>query len=638
MSGEFKAGTSTAIIGPSGSGKTTLLNFICARMKESPNLAVNGNLYVNGHKIDSIKDLKHRFGYVMQFDVMYQDFTPKEQFLDTAQLAGVQDPQKSTQDVVEWFNLQKCENTRVGGVFQRGLSGGEKKRTSIGLEVITNPSVIFMDEPTTGLDSKSALDVAKLIKALAENGRTIISTIHQPSTDILARFDRIICLCEGRTIYDGKPLEIPQYFADLGYPPPAHTNPADHVLTIVNDDDIRIRELNKGNQVKEQEVRKEFEERLDHFSQAYETHKPALSNTKCPDSVFEELKVNQNSTSFFLGFCIIIAKLYSYQFRNFKVVATRIFLTVGFAIFNILLYNDIRDPSEDTLGALQDRQGMVFSLTSIMCFSGIFSTANASIPILPAFKRENESRLYHPITYYFISTLYHIPIQIVLVIIYQSMVWFTTEMKTTNESLFKYFSTFVLCYFSASGFGDILAFTIQDIAKINQLIPVVAIPFFMLAGVFAKVRDLVFYLLAYSYLSFFRFGYQAGILIEFGDGEREVYLNTCKIRPPGCFENSCIESVPGNQSCDPFTNNDFIETNFYTNLTYLVAQAVFYRLVAAVIFYMLSLDKKTPYEPLPAQETFEGSDEDLGGSIKGKPSRLLCFCFQNLFYFYLFRF
>jgi ABC-type multidrug transport system ATPase subunit len=178
--------------------------------------------------------------------------------------------------VIGWLGLEKCKNTRVGGDLVRGVSGGEKKRTSIALEVITDPSLIFLDEPTTGLDSKSALDVASILRMLARNGRTIVTTIHQPSSEIMSRFDRILCLCEGKIVYDGPPEEIPGYFSAIGYPAPPLTNPADHLMSILNDDDIKIKALNNGQKITKDEVRMEFLHRLETFVKQFEIHKPKL--------------------------------------------------------------------------------------------------------------------------------------------------------------------------------------------------------------------------------------------------------------------------------------------------------------------------------------------------------------------------
>lgn len=89
----------------------------------------------------------------------------------------------------------------VGGTLIRGVSGGERKRTSIGVELLTNPSLIFMDEPTTGLDSATSFNVLQIIKSLAKNGRTVISTIHQPSSEIFDMFDKLLLLVQGELIF-----------------------------------------------------------------------------------------------------------------------------------------------------------------------------------------------------------------------------------------------------------------------------------------------------------------------------------------------------------------------------------------------------------------------------------------------------
>lgn len=103
--------------------------------------------------------------------------------------------------IIKDLGLTKCADTNVGNNLIRGLSGGERKRTSIGVELITNPSLIFLDEPTTGLDSTTALNVLELLKTLAENGRNVVSTIHQPSSEIFQQFDDLLLMVRGNIIY-----------------------------------------------------------------------------------------------------------------------------------------------------------------------------------------------------------------------------------------------------------------------------------------------------------------------------------------------------------------------------------------------------------------------------------------------------
>lgn len=109
------------------------------------------------------------------------------------------------EETIKRLSLQACQDTRIGGWLRRGVSGGERKRISIGYEIITNPSLLVLDEPTSGLDSSTALRIAKLLKQEASRGMSVLATIHQPSSELLFQFDRIIVLSEGYTIYSGAP-------------------------------------------------------------------------------------------------------------------------------------------------------------------------------------------------------------------------------------------------------------------------------------------------------------------------------------------------------------------------------------------------------------------------------------------------
>ena len=118
--------------------------------------------------------------------------------------------------------------------MNRGISGGERKRVSIGYELITEPSILLLDEPTSGLDSHNAKQVVHQMRLEAQRGLSVVATIHQPSSDIFFMFDRVILLSEGRTIYNGRPEDVRTYFEQdpfklvMGL----YSNPADKLLTL----------------------------------------------------------------------------------------------------------------------------------------------------------------------------------------------------------------------------------------------------------------------------------------------------------------------------------------------------------------------------------------------------------------------
>lgn len=116
----------------------------------------------------------------------------------------------------------------------RGVSGGERKRVSIGQEMLINPSLLFLDEPTSGLDSTTAQRIVSTVWEQAKGGRTIVMTIHQPSSRLFYMFDKVLLLSDGNPLYFGKGSEIMDYFSSVGYTPSVAMNPSDFVLDLAN--------------------------------------------------------------------------------------------------------------------------------------------------------------------------------------------------------------------------------------------------------------------------------------------------------------------------------------------------------------------------------------------------------------------
>ena len=144
-------------------------------------------------------------------------------------------------EVIAELKLVKCQNTKIGGPLVKGVSGGERKRTSIGVELITDPSLIFLDEPTTGLDSFTATSVMETLGELAKkDGRTVISTIHQPNSDIFEMFDRLMLLAKGKIIYMNEARLAVDYFGSLGFQCPDWSNPADFFMTMMSIGSIEL--------------------------------------------------------------------------------------------------------------------------------------------------------------------------------------------------------------------------------------------------------------------------------------------------------------------------------------------------------------------------------------------------------------
>jgi ABC-type multidrug transport system ATPase subunit len=122
----------------------------------------------------------------------------------------------------------------VGNELIKGISGGERKRASIGYELITNPRLLILDEPTSGLDSNTAFKLIQMLKRESERGMSIILTIHQPSSEIFMLFDKITLLSDGNTLYDGSPKEVFSFYNKLDLTIEKYVNPSDELLKLAN--------------------------------------------------------------------------------------------------------------------------------------------------------------------------------------------------------------------------------------------------------------------------------------------------------------------------------------------------------------------------------------------------------------------
>lgn len=137
--------------------------------------------------------------------------------------------------IIAKLKLEKCQHTLIGGTFSKGISGGEKKRTNIGVELVTDPGFIVLDEPTSGLDSFTALVIISLLKKMAkQEGKTVIFTIHQPSSEIYNALDRILLVRSGETVYQGKAQDVMKYISNQGTKLPEYFNPADFFMELLS--------------------------------------------------------------------------------------------------------------------------------------------------------------------------------------------------------------------------------------------------------------------------------------------------------------------------------------------------------------------------------------------------------------------
>jgi len=234
VTGTVRPGEILAIMGASGAGKSTLLDILARKGKTG---RVTGDMYVNGRELDKTT-FRRVVGFVDQEDTLLPTLTVYETVLYSALLRLPREMSYEakvyrTLETMNELGILGIRDSRIGESGKRSISGGEKRRVSIACELVTGPSIIFLDEPTSGLDSYNAYNVIDSLKTLArEYNRTVIFTIHQPQSNIVSLFDRLLVLAKGQLVYSGEASKAQAHFEAAGYPCPPGYNIADYVIDV----------------------------------------------------------------------------------------------------------------------------------------------------------------------------------------------------------------------------------------------------------------------------------------------------------------------------------------------------------------------------------------------------------------------
>ncbi|EGC40363.1 ABC transporter G family protein [Dictyostelium purpureum] len=389
VSGTVTPGELVAVFGPSGSGKTTLLD-ILANRKESGE--ITGSVLINGQEIDD--DYKRLCSYVVQEDILLPTITVRETLRFYADLKlppswTNKEKVERIDQILEQIGLKHRADSKIGGILPggiilRGLSGGEKRRVTIGCGLITSPSIILLDEPTSGLDSSSAKTVMDTLQELSQTKNvTVICTIHQPRSEIFKMFTKCMVLTEGRLVYYGnKPVE---HFSSLGYPFPDLTNPADYILDSVT-------------QIKEEGRADEIGDKL---SETYLQQASSEASVQLTDSTLlyhtstKKKKISAYNNGLWTQFIVLWKRTGLDFMRN----PSNCLIRFAVAIFVGLLFGAcFANLGLDEKG-VQSRAAVLFYLVINMILQP-FASLSLFISKRTLFNAERASRLYHTFPYY----------------------------------------------------------------------------------------------------------------------------------------------------------------------------------------------------------------------------------------------
>lgn len=232
VSGTIDSGSMWAVMGGSGAGKSTFVNVLMGKTKHT-----GGLIKVNGHHKD-ISKYKKLIGYVPQDDIVLPELTVRENILHSARVRlpmtwRDKNIQAFVDSLISCIGLSHVQHSLVGDANKPVISGGQRKRVSIGMELAAAPMAIFLDEPTSGLDATAASSVMRLLRAISKLGVTTITIIHQPREQIFNGFDNLLLLGNGCEIYAGHTADVSNYFGTLGFTFPTRANPADTIMDVI---------------------------------------------------------------------------------------------------------------------------------------------------------------------------------------------------------------------------------------------------------------------------------------------------------------------------------------------------------------------------------------------------------------------
>ncbi|XP_065544847.1 broad substrate specificity ATP-binding cassette transporter ABCG2 isoform X2 [Lathamus discolor] len=504
-----------AILGPTGSGKTSLLDILAARKNPE---GLSGDILINGAPQPA--NFKCTSGYVVQDDVVMGTLTVRENLKFSAALRlpkSVKECEKNERvnQIINELGLSKVADSKVGTQFTRGVSGGERKRTSIGMELIIDPDILFLDEPTTGLDASTANVVLLLLKRMAKQGKTIIFSIHQPRYSIFRLFDNLTLLAAGRVLYHGPTQHAMEYFQSIGYECEPYNNPADFLMDIINGDFTAVA-LSKINETATESTEehtgygKTLAEKLaeEYFNSAYYQETKAVlesissGNKNKTKAVFQRITY---ANSFLHQLKWVSKRTFKNLVGNPQASIAQLCVTAFLGLVIGAIFFGLK---EDSTG-LQNRVGAMFFLTTNQCFSSI-SAIELFVVEKKIFIHEYISG-YYRISAYFISKLMAdlIPMRTIPSIIFSCIIYFMLGLKPTVEAFFTMLFTLMMVSYTATSMALAIAAGESVDAVANLLMTITFVFMTIFSGLLVNLRSILSWLSWLKYFSIPRYGMTA---------------------------------------------------------------------------------------------------------------------------------
>lgn len=515
--GRAEAGKTTAIMGASGAGKTSLFQTLAGRVPSGGNLVIEGGIYLGGVKFDpSQREHRKAIAYVSQEDALHEASTPREAIFFSARLRlpkSVSDEECTNivNNTLAELGLESAADTIIGGGFKKGISGGEKRRVSIGVELVAKPSLIFLDEPTSGLDSFAAAQVMKLLKSVAEHGNTVLFTIHQPSSNIFSTFDRLILLNKGQVMHQGDVKAIARDFDRCGHAVPPQYNPADWIIDVA-----------QGYTLEELQNNTSF------FAKQPEKW---LANIAPADSGKEFEAPVQDSVSTWKEFSLLQQREWHGLLRNPASIVINVVVTGILSMIFGVIFFDIGNKDRSEYSVIQSQLGAVVNVL----IATLMGQSNPAMLTFskdrPVFLREFSTDHY-TIVPYFLSKLWREALNTLIATITQALViyWLMGFQMSFGQLVAL---TYTLSM-TATAVAVMLGACFDDINNSLNLFTLLVVPQFFFSGLFISIELIPDWVSWAQYICSLTYASRLGFAYEFADCE------------PGQAQANCDELLASN--------------------------------------------------------------------------------------------
>lgn len=500
VNGRFPPGKLVAIMGPSGAGKSTLLDVLSGYRISG----VDGYVRVDG-RVRDLDEFRRMSCYIQQDDRLQTLLTTWENMKIASDLklgvdVSTAEKNKRIEEILRTIGLYESRNTLAGR-----LSGGQKKRLSIALELINNPLVMFLDEPTTGLDSSSCTQCVQLLKLLAAQGRTIICTIHQPSASLFQLFDLVYVLTRGHCLYQGTTKNLVPFLESVGLPCPKYHNPADYAI------ELACGEYGED-KIETMVAATENGKNIMWYENPLEMNVPKYPSIRKGYSVNSSKNKSLQETSLGNQIKVLMHRGYIKTKRDQTMTHLRILVNILTGIMLGVLFIEAGDDATRIL----DNYNLMFAILIHHMMSPMMLTILTFPSEINILIKEHFNRWYSLKAYYISLILVDIPVTVIGCALFSVIVYFMSDQPPEPDRFFMFFAISLLTVFVAQGFGLMIG-AVCNVVNGTFVGPTLSVPIMMFSGFGVAIKDLPYYMRWGTYVSYLRYGIEGFIAAIYGD-------------------------------------------------------------------------------------------------------------------------